>query len=250
VAALVAGLCLAGSAWGEVTQRHGVRISFGGELTPKRLPREGTAPIAVSLSTRIQPLNGKVSPQLRRITIGINRHGRIESAGLPVCRVSDVQPSTSAKAMSACGASLVGNGSFEARVLLPEQAPFPSRGRILAFNGRHEGRPAILVHVYGTEPAPTSFTMPFVIRRSKGVFGTAISASLPAVTSEWGYVTGLDLRLERRYRWGGKTRSYVLAGCPAPKGFGTAVFPFAKARFGFGEFSLGSVVTGICQARD
>jgi hypothetical protein len=234
----------------EVTQRNGVRVSFGGEMSPRRLPREGTGPVAVEVSARIVPVGDQARPpRLRRISVAINRYGRIDGTGLPVCRVTDIQPSTSAKAMQACGPSLVGSGGFRARVLLPEQSPFPSAGKILAFHGVHEGEPAILAHVYGTSPAPTSFTLPFVIGRAGGTFGTELSARLPEVTSEWGYVTGLDLNLRRRYRWGGKARSYVVAGCPAPRGLGGAVFPFVKARFGFKGFEIGSTVIRRCTAR-
>ncbi len=246
---VVASLGLAAPAGAEVMQRNGVRVTFGGDLSPQRLPRAGTAPIAVSLSAKIDPVGKGAAPQLRKISIAINKYGRIDSTGLPVCRVSDIQPSTSAKAKQACGGALVGSGSFSAEVLLPEQSPFPSDGKILAFNGVHEGKPAILAHVYGTEPAPTSFTMPFVIGRSGGKFGTTISAKLPEVTTEWGYVTSLDLNLKRSYRWGGKARSYVVAGCPAPKGFPGAVFPFAKASFGFKKFTIGSTITRTCKAR-
>lgn len=246
---VMASLALAAPSAAEVMQRKGVRVTFGGDLSPQRLPRAGTAPIAVSLAAKIAPTGKGAPPQLRRISVAINKYGRIDSAGLPVCRVTDIQPSTSAKAMQACGRSLVGSGSFGAEVLLPEQAPFPSDGKILAFNGVHEGKPAILAHVYGTDPAPTSFTMPFVIGRSGGKFGTAITAELPEVTTEWGYVTSLELKLQRRYSWGGKARSFVVAGCPAPKGFPGAVFPFAKASFGFAKFTIGSTITRTCKAR-
>lgn len=246
LASLAASAAPAGA---EVMQRNGVRVNFGGELAPQLLPRSGSAPIAVSLRAKIDPVGKGTAPQLRRISIAINKYGQIDSTGLPVCRLADIQPSTSAKARQACGRSLVGSGSFSARVLLPEQAPFPSEGEILAFNGVHEGKPAILAHVYGTEPAPTSFTMPFSIGTSAGKFATTITAELPAVTSEWGYVTALELNLDRRYRWGGKARSYVVAGCPAPKGFPGAVFPFAKASFGFKGFALGSTITRTCKAR-
>jgi hypothetical protein len=245
----MASLALAAPSGAEVMQRNGVRVTFGGDLSPERLPRSGTAPIAVSLSAKIDPVGKGSAPQLRKISIAINKYGRIDSTGLPVCRTSDIQPSTSAKALQACGSSLVGSGRFSARVLLPEQTPFPSDGKILAFNGVHEGKPAILAHVYGTSPAPTSFTMPFVIGTSGGKFGTTMTARLPEVTTEWGYVTSLDLNLKRTYRWGGKARSFAVAGCPAPKGFPGAVFPFAKASFGFAKFTIGSTITRTCKAR-
>jgi hypothetical protein len=76
--------------------------------------------------------------------------------------------STTAEAISACRSSLVGTGTFSANVKLPEQSPFPSEGKVLAFNGRFKGRPAILAHIYGTRPVPTSYVLPFTISRGKG----------------------------------------------------------------------------------
>jgi hypothetical protein len=228
------GLGLASLAQAEVTQRGGMRIAFGGEISPKKLPRHGSAPVRVSVSAEIASTRkGKNPPQLQRIEIAINRHGILDPTGLPTCEVEDIQPATTENALEACRGSLVGHGSFSARVLLPEQAPFPSTGRIYAFNGTYKGRPAILAHVYGTNPAPTSITLPFTISRSGGAFATTLRASLPRVTSEWGYVTGLELTLDRRYVYRGRVRSFVSASCPAPPNLPGAVFSFARARFGF-----------------
>jgi hypothetical protein len=167
---------------------------------------------------------------------------------LPVCTVRDIQPSTTQNALKACGSSLVGTGSFAAKILLPQQASYPAGGKLYAFNGVYEGRPAILAHVYGTKPVPTSFTLPFVITRGKGELGTVLTASLAEVTGKAGYITGLSLDL------GGAGisevgRDYLTASCPAPKGFGGAVFPFAKASFEFGSAKLTSTLTRNCKVR-
>lgn len=49
----------------------------------------------------------------------------------------------------------------------------------------------------------------------------------------WAYLTHFEMTLDRRYRYGGKARSYVSAACSAPAGFSGAIFPFAKATYGF-----------------
>jgi hypothetical protein len=243
-------LGLTALAQAEITQRGDLRVAFGGSLTPHALPRSGTAPVKVAVGAKIATTNGSNPPQLRRISIAINRNGRFEPKGLPLCSLEQIQPTTTADALAACRASLVGEGSFSAKVLLPQQAPFPSAGKVYAFNGTYRGRAAILAHVYGTQPIPTSYTIPFQISRSKGTFGTVLSASLPQVTSEWGYVTGLQITLGRTFSSHGKRRSYLSAGCPAPKGFPGAVFPFAKASFAFGgRGTLTSVLNRSCGAR-
>jgi hypothetical protein len=48
---------------------------------------------------------------------------------------------------------------------------------------------------------------------------------------------------------GEQVPSYLSAGCPAPKGFPGAVFPFAKASFAFAKQpSLNSTLTRSCGA--
>jgi hypothetical protein len=233
----------------EVVQRGDLRISFAGSLTPRSLPRQGSAPVRVSVAARIASVEDRDLPQLRQIEIAINRSGRFAPEGLPVCHLRQIQPSTTADALKACRRSLVGQGHFSARVLLSQQVPFPSEGKVFAFNGVLHGKPAILAHVYGTDPVPVSYTLPFEIRPSRGTYGTVLHASLPAVTGNSGYITGLSLTLGRTFGSGGKRRSYLSAGCPAPAGFPGAVFPFARASFGFGGKTLTSTLTRSCRTR-
>ncbi|HUC07455.1 MAG TPA: hypothetical protein VMR96_05140, partial [Solirubrobacterales bacterium] len=129
-----------------------------------------------------------------------------------------------------------------------EQSPFPSLGKVLAFNGRFKGKPAIFAHIYGTTPVPTSYVLPFSISEAKGTFGTTLSASLPQVTGEWGYVTGISLGLDRQFSAGGKQHTYLAASCPAPKGFSQAAFPLAKTTFSFdGGLALSSTLNRTCK---
>jgi hypothetical protein len=243
---LVATLALASFADAEVVQKGSVRVRFEGELTPKALPRSDAAPVHVAVGAQITALAESEPPQLRRISIAINSAGHFAPGSVPTCTVRDIQPSTTRNALKACGPSLVGTGSFSAKVLLPQQAPFPAGGKLYAFNGVYEGRPAILAHVYGTQPIPTSFTLPFVLSRGKGgEFGEVLTASLADLTGNAGYITALSLDL-------GVTngpKSYLSASCPAPAGFGSATFSFAKATFDFDSVKLVSTLTRNCRVR-
>ena len=250
VGALGMGGGLLGTARGEVEQGENVRVTFRGNLTPRSLPRDGLAPVRVAVGAGIAPTAaGAAPPALRHISIAINRHGVLDSRGLPVCHYNDVQPTTTANALAACGASLVGKGSFSAAVLLPQAAPFPSDGELYAFSGTYRGKPAILAHVYGTTPLPTSYTIPFTISSSRGEYGTVLSAPMPTLDSEWGYVTGLSLNLGRRFSYRGERRSYLSAACPAPRGVNSAPFDFARAIFDFGSGTLTSTLSRSCRPR-
>jgi hypothetical protein len=233
----------------DVAQRDHLRVDFEAELAPKRLPREGAAPISVSLGGTIVPLDATPPPQLRTISIAINRNGVVDPSGVPKCRLGQIQPATTANALAACGAAKVGEGSFAADVVIPEQSPFPSVGKIIAFNGVQGGRPVILAHVYGVDPIPASYTLVLAVQPGHGTFGTVLRGSLPAVTSSVAHITSIKLDLGRRYSAAGGRR-YLNAGCPAPKGFSAASFPLARADFIFdGGPTVGTTLVRRCKVR-
>jgi hypothetical protein len=241
LAAAAALLALAAPSLAEVVQKDGVRVKLAAEISPTALPRSGGAPVALSLSSRIVPTTAGDLPKLERIAIAINSHGELQSKGIPVCRLGKIKPSTTAQALAACRSSLVGEGRFSASIAIAEQSPFPSEGKVLAFNGKLNGKPALFAHIYGVEPVPTSYVLPFLIGKAHGAYGALLEASLPAVTGEWGYVTGVDLDLQSRY---------LSAACPAPPGFTAAPFPLMKTSFDFqGGPKLDSTLTRNCKVR-
>jgi len=249
-ALLLATFLLGGNADAEVAQKGNLRVSFEGRLAPQALPREGRAPVSVTLGGAIKTTDGQDPPQLRRIVISLNRNGRLDLEGLPRCNFHQIQPATTAEAARSCRRSLVGRGTFRANVVLPEQSPFPSNGTILAFNGNLHGKPVIYAHIYGTTPLPTSFVLPFQIGRGKGGYGTTLVTRLPQIAAEWGHVSEVSLSLGRNYRFQGKRRSYLSAGCPAPAGLAKATFSLAKATFSFEDGrDLSSTLVRSCAVR-
>jgi len=234
----------------DVTQQGTLRVAFGGHLSPTRLPRTGLAPVAVALSGDITTTDHSKPPQLSAITMAINRHGRLNPTGLPRCHYHQIQPASTGEARAACADALVGTGTFRANVALPDQSPFPSDGKVLAFNGVLHGHPVIYAHIYGTKPVPISQLITFRINRIEGTYRVVLSAQLPQVAAEWGYVSGLSLNLRRTFRYKGQPRSYLSAGCPAPNGINVASYPFARASFGFDDGrTLHSRLTRTCKVR-
>ncbi len=234
----------------ELIQKGSVRVAVLGSLYPKRLPRHGTAPITVKIGGQISSTSKAGPPQLKEVSFAFNEGGKLDIKGLAKCRLGRINPSTSQEALQNCGSSLVGEGHFSANVLFPEQSPFPSEGKVLAFNGVLRGEPAIFAHIYGTEPVPTSYVLPLTIHHQKGAFSTRLEGSLPAATGNWGYVTGLELKMGRTYTARGKHHSFLSAGCPAPEGFPGAIFPLVKTRFSFvGGKVLSATLNRDCKAK-
>ncbi len=211
----------------------------------------GAAPVAVSLGGDLSTTDGSDLPRLRTLRIEINRGGRLETRGLPECPLAEIAVATSERAAAACRAAQVGSGTFHANIVLRGQAPYPTTGKLLLFNGRSHGKPVLFGHIYASRPFATSFVITFKIaERGHGTFGTVLSASLPEALGNWGYVTGIEMKLSRRYRFKGKQHSYLSAGCPAPKGLGSVPFPLIKASFGFdGGRKLESTLNRNCRAK-
>jgi hypothetical protein len=233
----------------EVVQKHNVRVTFQGSLSPKALPRTGATPVQVAVGADITPVGkGEAPPRLRTVTIAINSYGHFDPGAVPQCTLEEIQPSSTENALAACGSSLIGEGTFAAAVLLGKQAAFPSAGKLYAFNGVVDGKPAILAHVYGEDPVPTSFTLVFRLLQRAGTYGTVLRASIPEATGDSGYITGLSLDLGKVVKSNGKPRSYLSASCPAPAGFPGATFPFAKAELNFGAYTVRSVLERNCKA--
>lgn len=225
---------------GEIAKQESVIVAFHGDISPRRLPRTTTAPVAVQIGGKIKTTNPLEPPVLDRIVIDINRHGRLQSRGLALCPIGKLRSLSSAGAKRTCGDALVGRGNVTSRVSLPGQEAFALNGPLLAFNGRHRGHPAILAQVATGAPLPLTYVIPFEIQaRASGVYGTRLIGTLPPIASSYGYISAFDLSLKRRYEHAGQKLSFASADCPAPKGFPGASFSLARASY---EFSNGTKV--------
>lgn len=247
VTVLVFGAALAHA---ELVERGNLFVKFQGGIAPTNLPRDTNAPISVKVDGTVRVLSGDRPPALRFISIAINRGGRIETKGLPVCRRSEIEAGSSAAAMKACGDALVGTGRYLAGVDFPEQNTFPLQGRILAFNTVSDGERAILAHVFGKDPFPNSRTFVFRIRKTGGTYGTLLTAALPKAINRNGYLKRIVLDLRRTYVYKGRKRSYLSAACGAPKGLTVGVFPFVKVGMTFADGrKLASTLIRTCTVR-
>jgi hypothetical protein len=251
--AVAAALAIGASAAarGEVRQEGNLLVAFDGGISPHSLPRSEKAPVTVNVESTIKASDGAdPPPQLREITISINRGGTLFDRGLPTCKVREIQPTTIRAARRICGGAIVGSGHVQVRVHLTNQEPFTFEGPLLVFNAKPlGGKRRLLAQVYGTRP-PSAFVLTFKILRRKGRFGTVIKTRLPKSAWKWAYLTHFDMRLRRIYTYEGKRRSYVSAGCPALPGFPGAVYPFAKGTFEFaGNRRISETLIRDCKVR-
>jgi hypothetical protein len=235
-----------------VVQDGNVRITVLSQVTPYKLPREGTVPIAISVSGHLKNPEGGVPPQLTKLSIKVNRRGVLYTKGLPVCRPAEIHSVTTEQALDNCAPALVGSGRFWANIVFSGQPPYPTKGRLLVFNGHQDGRPALFAQIFTSHPFNSSFVIPFLLRRiPHGSYGTQLTAELPAALGSWGYLDRIKLNLKRKFRYRGQQRSYFRAGCPALTGTDRSAFSLAKASFYFAERKPVEIpVVKACQVKN
>jgi len=248
----LAALALSGVtiAQGAIKRGDGIQIRFDADFAPHSLPRERAMPVTVSIEGKISTTDGTHPPPLEFFEVELNRNGRLSTAGLPVCRAAELQSTSSEAALSRCRGALVGRGRFAADLPAGEAA-IPTRGRILAFNARRQGRPALLLHLYGTVPIQGTFVLPLAIQhQAKGPFGTLLATRLPRLAGGVGAITDIELELGREYTYRGVRRGYLSASCAAPPGFSLVPFAFARGNFRFADGrSLDISLGGECRVR-
>ena len=248
---VVAGLVvLAAAASAELTQTGDLFVRFDGGIAPRDLPRDSLSPIAVRIEGTIRTPPGKSPPPLRKIRVALNRAGRLDPRGLPICGRGRIRSATTVQALDACGPSLVGSGGITAVSSFPDQPNYLMRAEVVLFNAVVHGRSAILAHIYQHDPAPITRLVVFKIRRTGGAFGTVIEADIPESINENGYLKTIYLQLQRRFTFQGEDRSYLSASCSTPAGVPVALFPFANASMTFEDGrTLRSIMMRTCRAR-
>lgn len=215
-AALVLALASGASGKWEVVQAGNLVFGDNGGISPTKLPKHGFAPATARIIGKIGTADGTHPPALRHVELDIEKTIRLDVAGLPTCRPSQLQARSTTDAKRACGDAIIGSGSTEVEVAFPEQAPFSSTGPLLLFNGGARGKTTkVLLHAYVDVPAPTAIVVPTTITRiHKGRFGLHLDARIPRIAGGAGSATRFELKIGRRFTYEGEKRSFLSAGCP------------------------------------
>jgi hypothetical protein len=243
-------LAFASVALAESQEKNGLEVLFHGSIAPVKLPRNSLAPVGVQIGAKIKSRNGQQPPRLSKIILEINKHGLIDSQGLPTCSLGKLRNSSAARAKKVCGDAEVGHGNVTSRVALPGQEAFSSNGPLLAFNGRYKGKQAIFAHVTSQGTLAITYVIIFVVKKTHGEYGTALVADVPAIASGSGYISAFDLSLKRSFHVHGQRRSYVSASCPLPSGINIGEFKMSRSTYEFeGGTKISSTIERPCKAR-
>jgi hypothetical protein len=186
-----------------------------GGFTPRALPKHRDAPIVIYGGGRITTVSGDLPPILRDLNFEFDRHGHVDTTGLPFCTAAKLQATTVPVARKACPGSIVGKGTGKAVVAFPDQAPFPITSPITLFNGpKKHGNDTVIAHAYTDVPTPTAIIIPVEIQKiDRGVYGYRTEARIPTLAGGYGIPVSGNLRIGRRWTHKGVQHSYINARC-------------------------------------
>ena len=242
-AALIA--LVGGAARAETVRLGNLIVSIDGSFSPKKLPKKAPAPITLKLSGSIKTVDGSHPPALKTLSLEFDKHGSIQTKGLPTCTVGKLQNTLTSQAKRACGKALVGTGRVTADIAFPEQAPFSAGGPLLIFNGPPKGgNPVLIMHVYAHVPAPTTFVTTGVVGKAHGKYGTSVFIKIPTIVSGQGSLTSFTATVQKAWTYKNKKQSLLLASCPSGQLFAHGDFSFADGTEISGNIAKGCTPAG------
>jgi hypothetical protein len=240
LAAVAAGLVACASAYAIQAEIGNTVVSATAALTPRTLPAHGGAPVTVKSSVRIGTRDGSQPPALKTITFLFDKHGFIETRGIPVCTVAKLADTTPAQARQRCAGALVGTGTGKARVAMPGQPAVTISSPLSFFNGPPAGaNPTLIAHAYETVPAPKTLLVPIEIKRIKGPrYGFKVEIQMPPIAEGFGAATLAEASVGHTIKRGGKRVGYLNARCA-----GGRLQVNGSLRFASGDFFPATLVS-------
>lgn len=217
IAVVAAGLLavLAAGAYALSTEIEDTVVSVTADISPRELPARGGAPVELESVTRISSRDDSAPPSLTKLVFVFDKHGYLETRGLPVCPVAKLVGTTPEQARKRCAGAIVGKGVGSAEVRLPGQGPVEISSPLTLFNAPPQGgRPGLIAHAYETLPTPKAVVVPFEVERiSRGRYGFRAVIELPPIAEGYGSATLAKATVSRTWKRGGKTVGYVNARC-------------------------------------
>ncbi len=192
-----------------------ILINAEGGFSPKVMPKHQNAPITLYGGGKISTVSGALPPIVKTITFEFDRHGSIDTTGLPVCTKGKLIATDVPQARRNCPGAIVGEGFAHAVVVFPEQGPINASSPITLFNGpKLHGQDTLFAHAYLDVGGPTTFIVPIVIERiHNGVYGYRTVAAIPKIAGGYGVPISGHLKIGRRWTYRGKSHSYLSARC-------------------------------------
>jgi len=98
-------------------------LKINGGVSPKKLPKNRLAPIALRASGNISTIDGSQPPVAKTVTVDFDKQGAINAKGLASCTAGRLQARPTGAAKAACRKAIVGSGTTTVRVAFPDSIP-------------------------------------------------------------------------------------------------------------------------------
>jgi hypothetical protein len=233
--ALICCVLFAGAANAALVRIGNLVLTADGGFKPSSLPRSTYVPIKFNGEANLRAVDGGVPTPLQQLVLDFDRDGRLSTAGLPVCQPSSLEEATSQEARNRCPGAIVGTGHARLEIGGDGRQPLVVGSPLTFFNGPHVGGKAtVIMQARITAPAVQNFVITIPIEKRPGRYRYRATIDLPPIAGGRGSLIHLDASIGKRYRSGGKERSYVSARC------GDGIVS-THGRFTFGD---GTVIDG------
>jgi hypothetical protein len=211
----VLSLLVAGSALALELRVGNIVLITDGGFSPTALPKTVDAPIRLHGFAKISTVDGTPPSPLKKLIFEFDKHGSVETRGLPICRKSQLENTDTKAARRACGDSIVGEGFGTAVVNFPDQKPIKASSPITIFNGPPKnGNPTVFAHAYLEVGGPSTFIVPVTIQKiHDGRYGFRTEAEIPKIVNGYGTPLYGRLKIGKTWKYKGKTLSYANARC-------------------------------------
>lgn len=213
---LVGGVATVANA-AKITVRGGnLVLTFGGNVIPQKLPKRRYAPIGLRVFGNIQTTDGTHPSAFRETRVMIDRNGRIDTRGVPVCRGAQLEARDTKTAKRVCGRALVGTGKATVEIAFAEQDPILVPSPLLIFNGgTKRGTTTMYIHSFITVPVPAAIVTTLTIRKiNKGRFGYFVIAKIPQIVGGNGSALNFNFTIDRKlFKFRRGRHPYLSARC-------------------------------------
>lgn len=210
----VGAVLLSGSA-GAATVRVGTLVLHADAgFEPQVLPQRAYAPIHFQGFGEIKTTDGSMPPALEHIKLEFDHDGHLTTAGLAVCRPSQLEGASTQEARNRCGGAIVGTGRIGAAVDVAGIARLELRAPLTIFNGPiRDGDPTAILHAQAPFPVSETYVIVIPIERHQGPYGYRVSFDIPPIAGGFGSLTYISAKIGRFYKVHGVQRSYISARC-------------------------------------
>lgn len=216
LAALVASVAVAGT---PVTGADGNSQSIDVKIGPKKLSKTALTPASLEVTTKVTTSNptGVPSPATR-VVVDFDKNATLFTKGLPTCTSNQLQNTSTEVAEQQCGRAKIGSGRAEALIPVGTKI-YPAQQVVTAYNGVPQGgKPTVLLHSYGTVPLQTTLILNGVVSNyNKEGYGPRLDVEVPLLAGGAGALLEFNVKIDKKFKYKGKQRSFVSAKCPNNK---------------------------------